>query len=253
MDLKLNGKKVLIAGASRGIGLATAKAFAAEGCDVAICARGAEGVGAAVADISSAGTRVVGDAVDIADGAAYRAWVDKAAGELGGCDVFVPMASAGGGPASEDTWKAAFDIDLMSVARGVEAATPFLEKSDAGAIVCVSTTAALEDFAGVQAYNAVKAAVINHAAGLAQALAPKGIRVNTVSPGPIYIEGGAWNFVKDNMKPFYDATLAAIPMGRMGNAEEVANAIVFAASSAVPFMTGTNIVIDGGVTKRVQY
>lgn len=253
MDLKLTGKKVLVAGASRGIGLASAKAFAAEGCDIAICARGADGVNAAVADISSAGTKVIGAAVDIADNSAYRGWVEESAAELGGCDVFVPMASAGGGPASEETWKAAFDVDLMSVFRGIEAATPFLEKSDAGAVVCVATTAALEDFAGVQAYNAIKAAVIAHAAGLSQAMAPKGIRVNTVSPGPIYIDGGAWNFVKDNIRPFYDATLASIPMGRLGNAEEVANAIVFAASGATPFMTGTNIVVDGGATKRVQY
>ncbi len=253
MDLKLSGRKVLIAGASRGIGLATAKAFAGEGCDVAICARGAEGVDAAVKAISSHGTRVIGHAVDIADGAAYRGWVEQAAGELGGCDIFIPMASAGGGPASEEAWKAAFSVDLMSVARGIEAVTPFLETSDAGAIVCVATTAALEDFAGVQAYNAVKAAVIAHAAGLSQALAPKGIRVNTVSPGPIYIDGGSWNWVKDNMKPFYDMTLGTIPMGRFGNAEEVANAIVFAASGACPFMTGTNIVVDGGCTKRIQY
>lgn len=253
MDLKLNGKNVLIAGASRGIGLATAKAFAAEGCNVGICARGEDGVKAAITDIAAAGTKVVGDAVDMSDGDAYRAWVDKAAGDLGGCDVFVPMASAGGGPASEETWAATFNLDLLGVARGVEAATPFLEKSSAGAIVCVSTTAAIEEFAGVQAYNAMKAAVINHASALSQALAPKGIRVNTVSPGPVYIEGGAWNFVKDNMAPFYDATLASIPMGRMGNAEEIANAIVFAASGAVPFMTGTNIVVDGGITKRVQF
>lgn len=253
MDLKLNGKKVLIAGASRGIGLATAKAFMDEGCDVAICARGEAALTAAIDELSAGGGRAIGHAVDISDGDAYRAWVTTAANELGGCDVFIPMASAGGGPASEETWKATFDIDLMSVFRGIEAATPFLESSDSGSIVCVATTAALEEFAGAQAYNAMKAAVIAHAAALSQAFAPKGIRVNTISPGPVYIDGGSWNFVKDNMQPFYDATLAAIPMGRFGNAEEIANAIVFAASGAVPFMTGTNIVIDGGVTKRIQY
>ncbi|MEM7740544.1 MAG: SDR family oxidoreductase [Pseudomonadota bacterium] len=253
MDLMLNGKNVLIAGASRGIGLATAKAFAAEGCNVAICARGADGVDAAVGELSKAGTKVVGHAVDIADRDAYVAWVNTAAEALGGCDIFIPMASAGGGPPSEETWKAAIDIDLLSVARGIEAAVPHLEKSDTGSIVCVSTTAALEEFAGPQPYNAVKAAVINHASALAQALAPNGIRVNTVSPGPVYIDGGSWNWVKDNIPPFYDATLASIPMGRFGNAEEIANTIVFTASGAVPFMTGTNIVVDGGITKRVQY
>lgn len=253
MDLKLSGKNILIAGASRGIGLASAKAFAAEGCNVAICARGKEGVDSAVSAIAEFGGKVIGTAVDIADAEAYAAWVKSAADELGGCDVFVPMASAGGGPASEETWKAAIDLDLMSVFRGVEAAMPYLEKSNAGAIVAVATTAALEEFGGPQAYNSIKAAVINYASNMSQALAPKNIRVNTVSPGPIYIDGGAWNYVKDHMTPFYEATLATIPMGRMGNAEEVANAIVFAASSAVPFMTGANIVVDGGTTKRVQY
>ncbi len=253
MDLGLKDRRVLIAGASRGIGLAAAKAFAAEGCALAICARGGEGVEAAVEEIGAGGAKVVGEAVDMTDAHAYRAWVDKAASDLGGCDIFVPMASAGGGPASEETWKAAFDLDLMSVFRGVEAAAPHLEKSDAGAVVAVSTTAALEDFAGPQAYNAMKAAVINYVSAMSQALAPMGVRVNTVSPGPVYIEGGAWNWVKDNIPDFYNATLAAMPMGRFGNADEVANAIVFAASSAVPYMTGANIVVDGGFTKRVQY
>lgn len=253
MDFGLKGKKVIIAGASRGIGFASANAFAAEGCDVAICARGQEGVDAALAKLGAHGTKVTGAAVNMADGAAYRAWVDQAAGELGGCDIFIPMASAGGGPASEETWQAAYDLDLMGVFRGIETALPHLEKSGSPAIVVVATTAALEEFGGPQAYNSIKAAVINYASNLSQALAPKGIRVNTISPGPIYIERGAWNWVKDNIPGMYEATLAAVPMGRMGNAEEVANAIVFAASNAVPFMTGTNIVVDGGITKRVQY
>ncbi|MEM1103627.1 MAG: SDR family oxidoreductase [Pseudomonadota bacterium] len=253
MDLKLQGKNVLIAGASRGIGLASAKAFAAEGCNVGICARGQEGVDAALAALSAHGVKTTGAAVNMADAAAYGAWVSAAADELGGCDVFIPMASAGGGPASEETWQATFELDLLSVFRGVQAALPYLEKSDAGSIVAVSTTAALEDFGGPQAYNSMKAAVTNYASNMSQALAPKNIRVNTVSPGPIYIDGGAWEYVKNQMREFYDATLATIPMGRFGNAEEVANAIVFAASSAVPFMTGANIVVDGGTTKRVQY
>ncbi|MEL6950059.1 MAG: SDR family oxidoreductase [Pseudomonadota bacterium] len=253
MELRLKGSRVLIAGASRGIGLASAKAFAAEGCDVAICARGQSGVDDAVEALTSMGVRAIGDSVDLSDAQAYREWIVGAANTLGGCDVFIPMASAGGGAASEETWQAAFNVDLMSVFRGIDTAVPFLEKSDSGAIVAVSTTAAVEDFAGPQPYNAMKAAVINYMSAMSQALAPKGIRVNTISPGPIYVEGGAWNWVKDNIPDFYKATLAGMPMGRFGNAEEVANAIVFAASSAVPFMTGTNIVVDGGFTKRVQY
>ena len=253
MDLNLQGKKVIIAGASRGIGLASAKAFAAEGCDVAICARGADGVNAALKEISGSSGKAIGEAVDIGDAEAYRAWVDRSAAELGGCDIFIPMASAGGGPASEETWKASYDIDLMSVFRGIDAAMPHLEKSDAASIVVVGTTAAVEFFAGAQAYNSIKAAVINYASNLSQTLAPKGIRVNSISPGPVYIDGGAWNWVQDNLPDFYNATLDSIPMGRFGNAEEVANSIVFTASPAVPFMTGTNIVVDGAITKRVQY
>ena len=253
MDLNLKGKKVIIAGASRGIGLASAKAFAAEGCDVAICARGADGVNAALKEISGGSGKAIGEAIDIGDADAYRAWVDRSAAELGGCDIFIPMASAGGGPASEETWKASYDIDLMSVLRGIDAAMPHLEKSDAASIVVVGTTAAVEFFAGAQAYNSIKAAVINYASNLSQTLAPKGIRVNSISPGPVYIDGGAWNWVEDNLPDFYNATLASIPMGRFGNAEEVAKSIVFTASPAVPFMTGTNIVVDGAITKRVQY
>lgn len=253
MDLGLKGKKAILAGASKGIGRATAEALAGEGCDVAICARGAEGVQATVDSLKSKGVKAFGDSVDMKDAGAYAAWVEKAAGQLGGCDIFISFASAGGGPASEDTWKATFDLDLMATYRGVQAALPHLEKSKSGSIVAVSSTAALEDFFGPQAYNAMKAAVINYAAALSQQLAPKGIRVNTVSPGPIFIEGGSWDMIKAHMTPLYEQTLKNVPMGRLGTGEEVAKAIAFIASPACPFMVGTNVVIDGGITRRVQY
>lgn len=253
MDLGLKGLKAVLAGASKGIGLATAEVLAGEGVDVAICARGKEGVDRAVGVLKSKGVKAFGEAVDMADPAAYSAWVARAAKELGGCDIFISFASAGGGPASEETWKAVFNLDLLATWRGIQAAMPYLEKSKAGSIVAISTTAALEEFLGPQAYNAMKAAVINHAHAMSQALAPKGIRVNTVSPGPIFIDGGAWDMVKTHMTPIYEMTLKGIPMGRMGNAQEVARAIAFVASPACRFMTGTNVVIDGGFTKRVQY
>lgn len=253
MDLGLKGLKAVLAGASKGIGLATAEVLAGEGVDVAICARGKEGVDKAVGALKSKGVKAVGEAVDMADAAAYSAWVARAAKELGGCDIFISFASAGGGPASEETWKAVFNLDLLATWRGIQAALPYLETSKAGSIVAISTTAALEEFLGPQAYNAMKAAVINHAHAMSQALAPKGIRVNTISPGPIFIEGGAWDMVKTHMTPIYEMTLKGIPMGRMGNAQEVARAIAFVASPACQFMTGTNVVIDGGFTKRVQY
>ena len=253
MDLGLKGLKAVLAGASKGIGRATAEVFAGEGCDVAICARGQEGVEATAAALSAKGVKAFGEAVDVADGEAYRAWVARAADALGGCDIFISFASASGGPASEQAWKGVFELDLLATYRGVEAALPYLEKSKSGSIIVISSTAALEEFFGPQPYNAMKAAVINYASALSQQFAPKGIRVNTVSPGPIFIDGGAWDTIKTHMTPLYDQTLQAVPMGRMGNGEEVAKAIAFMASPACPFMTGTNLVIDGGVTKRVQY
>ncbi len=253
MDLGLKGLKAVLAGASKGIGRATAEVLAAEGCDVAICARGKEGVDAAVQSLKSKGVNAHGDAVDMTDADAYRGWVAHAADRIGGIDIFISFASASGGPPSEQAWKNNFELDLMATYRGAEAALPFLEKSRAGSIVAVSSTAALEDFFGPQPYNAIKAAVINYASALSQQLAPKGIRVNTVSPGPIFIEKGSWDMIKTHMTPLYDQTVKAVPMGRLGNGEEVARAIAFVASPACPFMTGTNLVIDGGVTKRVQY
>ncbi len=253
MELGLKGLKAVLAGASRGIGRATAMALTAEGCDVAICARGQAGVDKALDQLKGRPGKAIGASVDIADAAAYKDWVDSAAKDLGGCDIFICFSSAGGGPANEDTWKNTFNLDLLATARGVEAALPHLEKSKNGSIVAISSTAALEDFFGAQAYNAMKAAVIAYAAALSQSLAPKGVRVNTVSPGPIFVDDGPWAQIKQHMTPLYEGTLKQIPMGRMGNAEEVANAIAFIASPACRFMTGTNVVIDGGLTKRIQY
>lgn len=253
MELGLKGLKAILAGASKGLGRATAEALAADGCDVAICARGQEAIDATVAGLKDKGVKAIGASVDMMDAAAYTAWVKAAAEELGGCDIFICFGTASGGPASEETFKATFELDLMATWRGIQAAMPYLEKSQAGSIVAISSTAALEDFFGVQAYNAVKASVIPLASSLSQALAPKGIRVNTVSPGPTFVAGGPWDMIKNHMKPVYDQTIAKIPTGRLGEADELGRAIAFVASPACRYMTGTNIVIDGGLTKRVQY
>ncbi|TDG14872.1 SDR family oxidoreductase [Seongchinamella unica] len=252
MDLGLAGKNAVITGSTRGIGRAIANLLADEGVNLAICARNQAEVDGAVADLSARGVKVTGAVVDVADKAAYQEWITSAGEALGGIDIFVPNVSAGGGNMGEEGWEANFNIDLLGTTRGIEAAMPFLEKSSAASIVIISSTAGVETFMGPQPYNAIKGALVIHAKQLSQALAPAGIRVNCVSPGPIYIEGGAWEFIKDNMTELYDATLADIPSGRFGSAEEVANAVAFIASPAASLITGVNLVADGGFTKRVQ-
>ncbi|CAH0993065.1 3-oxoacyl-[acyl-carrier-protein] reductase FabG [Sinobacterium norvegicum] len=252
MDLGLSGKKALITGSTRGIGRAIANLLADEGVDLAICSRNQAEVDTAVAELSAKGVKVTGAVVDVADKASYQAWVASAADELGGLDIFVPNVSAGGGDMSDEGWINGINIDVLGTTRGIEAAMPYLEKSSAGSVVIISSTAGVETFMGPQPYNALKGALVIHGKQLSQALAPQGIRVNCVSPGPVYIEGGAWEYIKENMADLYNDTVAQIPQGRMGSAEEIANTVAFLASPAASLITGVNLVADGGFTKRVQ-
>jgi len=252
MDLGLAGKKAVITAATRGIGRAVANLLADEGVDVAICARNQEEVDAAVSDLRARGVKATGAAIDAADKAAYQGWITAAASELGGIDILIPCASGKGGKFDEEGWKLNFELDLLGTTRAVEAALPSLKTSKSGVIVCIGSTSAVEDFAGAQTYNAMKAAVIVHASQLAKALAPEGIRVNCISPGPTMVKGGDWEMIKAHLPDFYNATLAAHPMGRLGTPEEIANAVVFLASPAASWITGANVVADGGFTKRVQ-
>jgi 3-oxoacyl-[acyl-carrier protein] reductase len=251
MDLQLKGKKAVITGGSRGIGRAIAETLADEGCDVAICARTEDGVNEAVESLKAKEVNAFGQAVDVGDGDALKAWIEASAEALGGIDILVSNVS-GAQPPGEEGWKSIFGHDILGAVRCVEAATPHLEK-DGGSIIMISTTAALEKFMSAGPYNALKAALIQYSGALSQDLAPKGIRVNAISPGPIFIEGGAWDNIKQHMTPFYESTLADIPLGRMGTAEEVAAQVALLASPRAGFTTGTNVVIDGGITKRIQF
>jgi len=253
MDLGLKGKKAILAGATAGMGKATALILAEEGCDVAVCARGEEALAATLKELSAHNVKAIGQSVDMTNDSDYRNWIASAAKELGGCDIFIPFASARGGPPSEETWRACFELDIMSLHRGIEAVMPFLEKSECGSVVSIASSAATEEFLGPQPFSALKAATINFTSHMSHAVAPKGIRMNCVSPGPVTFEGGVWEQIKDAMPELFEQVKASVALGRMGTAEEVAKAIVFVASPACPYMTGANILVDGGVTKRVQY
>ncbi len=252
MDLGLEGRKALVTAGSRGIGLAIAQTLADQGCDVAICARGEEGLETARKDLEARGAKVFTKALDVAEGDAVSAFVEEAAADLGGLDVFVSNASAGGGPGLP-AWQHTFEVDVMGAVRGIKAATPLLAASDAGSVVVIGSTAALEFLGMPQAYNAMKAALISHASDMSQTLAPQGIRVNVVSPGPIYFEGGNWEMIKQAMPAVYENALAQCAIGRMGTPEEVARAVVFLASPAASLVTGANLVVDGGFTKRSAF
>jgi 3-oxoacyl-[acyl-carrier protein] reductase len=186
------------------------------------------------------------------DHQAYRDWLTRAVGELGGCDIFIHNASSSGAGATGD-WQKTFDLDIMGAVGAIEVLTPELAKSGSGSVIFMSSTAAVETFVAPQAFNALKAALITYGSQLSQALAAQGIRVNTVSPGPIEYPGGNWEMIKGVMPALYEGTKAAMPMGRLGEPDEVARAVVFLASPAASYITGAHLVIDGGFTKRVQF
>ena len=249
MDIGLKGKRALVTGSTRGIGRAIVEALVAEGAHVAICARDDGAVRRTVAELTARGATVIGRAVDVADTAALQQWVDDASAELGGLEVFVSNVSVGGGP---DKWQATFDVDVMATVRGCEAALPHLEAAG-GAIVMVNTTSAVETFRGPTAYAAFKAGLLNYAKNLSADVAGRGVRVNSVMPGPVWFPGGAWEGISTTQPEFYDSVMASLPMGRMASPDDVANAVVFLVSEAANYITGTTVVVDGGFTKRVQY
>lgn len=253
MDLGLKGKKAILIGANASVGRHTAEILAQEGCHVALCGRTQAKVDSVVATVKGFDVQAFGKAVDASDAAALPAFIEEAAGVLGGCDIFISFVSANPGVDSDEGWQTVMNADILPLSRGIRTALPFLQKSDAGSIVTLSSTGAVEEFMGPQPYNALKAAIINYSSALAQKHAPEGIRVNCLIPGPIYTDDGPWAAIKDNVPEFYEGILAQIPMGRMCSGEEIGRAIAFVASPACRFMTGASLVIDGALTKRVQF
>lgn len=253
MDLQLTGLRALVTGGTKGIGRAVVETLAAEGAAVAFCARTDEHVRACAADLTEAGHHVVGRAVDVGEGDGVRQWVDDSADALGGVDIVVANVSALAIGDEEANWHASFDVDMMHTVRLVGAAMPHLERSSAASIVTIASVSGREiDFAAGP-YGTFKAALIHYTQGLAYQLAGKGIRANSVSPGNTYSPGGVWASMEANNPEFFAEALALNPTGRMARPEEIARSVAFVASPAASFVTGSNLLVDGALTRGVQF
>jgi NAD(P)-dependent dehydrogenase (short-subunit alcohol dehydrogenase family) len=257
LDLQLRGLKALITGASKGIGLTTAHVLGEEGVDVAICARNEENVRKAVESLNAKGVKAIGDAVDVTDADKYAAWINSSAERLGGIDIFVHNVTASPSTPGMRGWDLAYSTDILGAVRGVETSLPHLKKSKNASIVMIASISGVMSKVlpapGAYAYGAAKAAVISYAAMISKDLAKSGIRVNSISPGPIYFENGPWDRVKARLPQAFAAAEQACVIGRLGKPEDIANAVAFLASPRSGFTVGQNLHIDGGYMQHVAF
>jgi 3-oxoacyl-[acyl-carrier protein] reductase len=249
MDLGLKGKVAIVTGGSRGIGRAIALGLAAEGCNVAICARGEEVLRKTESEIKATGVRVVASSVDVTDAAALDAFVAQVASTLGRIDALVNNAGGNFPGDDDEAWHKALELNLMAAVRATRAVVPHMRAAGGGSIVNITSIWGREA-GGPATYNAVKSAMTSHAKQMALSLAPEGIRVNSVAPGSIRFPGGGWDRRvqqdPDGMAAFVKQN---IPSGRFGTAEEVANAVVFLCSPAASWVTGVSLNVDGGQSR----
>ncbi|MFL5270197.1 MAG: SDR family NAD(P)-dependent oxidoreductase [Stellaceae bacterium] len=246
MKIDITGKRAIVAGGSRGIGRAIALAFAEAGAGVSICARGAESLRATREEIASLGGAAHAAVCDLSDAAAVPRYIEEAAGALGGIDILVNNASGFGTSDDEAGWAVSISVDLLATVRASRAALPFLEKSDSGTILNISSISGLRATPRTPPYAAVKAAVIEYTLTQAAALARKGIRVNGIAPGSIEFPGGTWARAKAYNPDLYGRILRSIPFGRLGRPEEIAQVALFLCSPLASWVTGQNIAVDGG-------
>ncbi|HEY2591235.1 MAG TPA: SDR family oxidoreductase [Steroidobacteraceae bacterium] len=257
MDLELKGRKAIVTGATHGIGLAIARQLADEGAEVAICARTAANVERTVRELQGKGVKAIGDAIDVTHRDAYIGWISSAADRLGGLDIFVSNTTGTPGIAGEKGWEAGFQADIMAAVRGCETALPYLKRSKSGAIVFIASISGVMSKAlkapGILAYGSCKAALIAYGAQLSKEVAKDGVRVNMVSPGPIYFENGPWDFIKQRAPAAYEDALQHCVIGRLGKPEDIATAVAFLASPKSGFTVGQNLQVDGGYMEHIAF
>lgn len=247
MDLGLSGLKALITGSTAGIGGAIARTLAREGCDVAVCSRSGERVESMLGELAGNPGRSIGRAVDVTDQAAFKQWVDDAAAELGGLDIYVANVSA-----MSTDWECTVGTDILATVSGIEAVLPHLLRSQSASIVYISSIAGLVGVPQLASYGAAKAAMTHYMKSLAVRLVKKGVRVNAVAPGDIMFEGGVWDRAQKENPDYFAKVLRRNPMGRLGSPQEIANVVAFLASPAAGYVTGAHLVADGGNTQHVH-
>ena len=227
MDLHLAGKKVVVTGASKGIGLAIANEFAKEGASVSICARGRDSLESARELIAGNGGNVYADICDVSDKKNLIKYIENAVQNLGGLNILVNNPSGFGRSDDEDGWQVGIDVDLMALVRASWTAVPFIEKKQAvAALSFILPLSGLTSSLRTPPYGAVKAAVIQYTKTQALQLASKNIRVNCIAPGSIDFPGGTWDDAKKNNPKLYAGIQNSIPFGRLGRPEEVAKLAV---------------------------
>jgi 3-oxoacyl-[acyl-carrier protein] reductase len=242
----LRGYRVVVAGASKGIGRSIALAFAEAGAAVSICARGQAALDEAARALALHGGEVHAQACDLGDPAAIEAWLAAAAAALGGIDVLVNNASGYGFDENDESWLANFNIDLMAAVRASRCALPYLQRSPHASILHTSSIAAFHPRRNGSAYAAMKAALSHYTTSQAVQLAGQRIRVNAIAPGSVEFADGLWDRRRREEPELYAATLARIPFGRYGRPEEIAHAALFLASPWAGWITGQTLCVDGG-------
>jgi 3-oxoacyl-[acyl-carrier protein] reductase len=252
VDLELRDRVAIVTGGSRGLGLASAMALAAEGCRVAVCARGEATLLASAAALraqAGADDRVLPIVADVGIADDVTRVVAETVGTFGRLDILVNNVGLARGATIVDTsdaeWQEAFDYTLFPAIRMSRLAVPHMRKRGGGSIVMIASIWGRES-GGRMTYNAVKAAEISLAKSMAQQLARDNIRVNSVAPGSILFPGGSWHRRQEqDPAGIADFVARELPFGRFGRPEEVGAVVAFLASPRASWIAGASLTVDG--------